>query len=152
MYLCGMSILKIKAALEAEGILSPTGKNIWSKRTIDMILSNKKYCGFSIARSGKDPYLIENHHEPIITNEVFEQAQAAKAERTNTEIGKDGKKRRKNIKFTSQKDIVSMKTLNRHRSLCSTLNKHYEIYLQWKITETFNYYFAPAPQNNQMST
>ena len=103
MYLCRMSILKIKAALEAEGIMSPTGKNIWSKRTIDMILSNKKYCGYSVARSGKDPYLIENHHEPIITLEVFERAQAAKAERTNIEIGEDGRKHRKNRKFTSLK-------------------------------------------------
>ena len=103
MYLCGMSILKIKATLEAERITSPTGKNIWSKRTIDMILSNKKYCGFSIARSGKDPYLIENHHEPIISSQVFDQVKAAKVERTNTEIGDDGRKIRKNIKFTSQK-------------------------------------------------
>ena len=71
------------------------------KYVIDMILSNKKYCGFSVARSGKNPYLIENHHEPIITREVFEQVQAAKAERTNTEIGEDGRKLRKRTKFTS---------------------------------------------------
>ena len=103
MYLCGMSILKIKAALEAEGILSPAGKNIWSKRTIEMILSNKKYCGSSTAKSGRYPYMIENHHEPIITLEVFERSQVVKAERTNIEIGEDGKKLRRNIKFTSQK-------------------------------------------------
>lgn len=102
MYLCGMSILKIKAALEAEGILSPTGKSIWSKRTIDMILSNKKYCGLSVVKSGKAFYEIDNHHEPIITLEVFERAQVTKAERTNIEIGEDGKKLRRNIKFTSQ--------------------------------------------------
>ena len=70
---------------------------------IDMILSNKKYCGFSVTRSGKDPYLIENHHEPIITVEVFEQVQATKAERTNIETGEDGRKHRKNRKFTSLK-------------------------------------------------
>ena len=103
MHLCGMSILKIKTALEAEWILSPTGKSNWSKRTIGMILSNKKYCGSSIVKSGKAPYEIENHHEPIITLELFEQAQTAKAERTNIETGEDGKKLRKNIKFTSQK-------------------------------------------------
>jgi hypothetical protein len=70
MYLCGMIILKIKAALEAEGILSPTGKSIWSKRTIDMILSNKKYCGISVVKGSEKLYEIENHHEPIITLQV----------------------------------------------------------------------------------
>ena len=59
MYLCGMSILKIKSALEAEGITSPAGKSNWSKRTIDMILSNKKYCGSSIVKSSKAPYEIK---------------------------------------------------------------------------------------------
>ena len=103
MYLCGMSILKIKAALEAEGITSPTGKSIWSKRTIDMILSNKKYCGSSVVKGEGKFYEIENHHEPIITFEVFERALTAKAERTNIEIGEDGRKHRKRTKFTSQK-------------------------------------------------
>jgi len=56
MYLSGISILKIKATLEAEGILSPARKSTLSKRTIDMILSNKKYCGLSVAKSGKAFY------------------------------------------------------------------------------------------------
>jgi site-specific DNA recombinase len=103
MYLYGMSILKIKAALELEGITSPTGKNIWSKRTIDMILSNKKYCGLSVVKSAKTSYEIENHHEPIITLDLFERTQTAKAERTNIEVGEDGKKLRRSTKFTSQK-------------------------------------------------
>jgi len=103
MYLCGMSILKIKAALEAAGITSPTGKITWSKRTIDMILSNKKYCGFSVIKSSEASYEIEKNHEPIITLELFERTQATKAERTNIEISEDGKKLRKNIKFTSQR-------------------------------------------------
>ena len=103
MYLCGMSILKIKSALEAEGIMSPTGKSTWSKRTIDLILSNKKYCGSSVAKSGKDPYEIENHHEQVISPEVFQQVQTARAERTNIEIGEDGRKLRRSTKFTSVK-------------------------------------------------
>ena len=98
-----MSILKIKAAMEAEGIMSPTGKSTWSKRTIDMILSNKKYCGLSVVKSGKAFYEIENHHEPIITPELFERTQTAKAERTNIEISEDGRKLRRRTKFTSQK-------------------------------------------------
>lgn len=103
MYLCGMSVLKIKAAFEADGIMSPTGKSNWTKRTIDMILSNKKYCGFSVARCGKMAYECENHHEPIITLDLFEKVQAARAERTNVEIGEDGKPHRKSTKYSSQK-------------------------------------------------
>ena len=50
MYLCGMSIQKIKAALEAERILSPTGKNFWSKRTIDMNLANRNTVASRISK------------------------------------------------------------------------------------------------------
>lgn len=103
MYLSGMSVLKIKAALEADGIMSPTGKSSWSKRTVDMILSNKKYCGYSVAKGGKEIYEYENHHEPIIALDLFEKVQAAKAERTNVEIGEDGKPHRKNRKYSSRK-------------------------------------------------
>lgn len=103
MYLCGMSVLKIKAVLEADGILSPTGKSNWSKRTIDMILSNKKYCGFSVARGGKMAFERKDHHEPIITLDLFEKVQTAKAERSNVEIGEDGKAHRKNTRHSSQR-------------------------------------------------
>jgi site-specific DNA recombinase len=98
-----MSILKIKVALEAERILSPVGMSTWSKRTIDMILSSKKYRGLSVVKSGKASYEIENHHEPVISLELFERVQTAKAERTNIEMGEDGKKIRRRTKFTSQK-------------------------------------------------
>ncbi|MPN01366.1 hypothetical protein SDC9_148575 [bioreactor metagenome] len=103
MYLCGMSVLKIKAALEADRIMSPTGKSNWSKRTIDIILSNKKYCGFSVVKGEKGTYERENHHEPIITLDLFEKVQTTKAERTNVEIGEDGKRHRKSTKYSSQK-------------------------------------------------
>lgn len=103
MYLCGMSILKIKAALEAERITSPTGKSIWSKRTIDLILSNKRYCGLSVVKAGSMSSECENHHEPIISLGLFERAQTAKAERTNIEVGEDGRKLRRSTNFTSQK-------------------------------------------------
>ena len=103
MFLCGMSILKITAAPVAEGIKSPVGKSDWSKRTIDMILSNKKYCGFSVAKGEKETYGYENHHEPIIALDLFEKVQAARAERTNVEIGEDGKPHRKSTKYSSQK-------------------------------------------------
>ena len=47
-----MSILKIKGALETDGIMSSTGKGYWSERAIDMILLNNKYCGLSAVKAG----------------------------------------------------------------------------------------------------
>ena len=78
MYLSGMSILKIKAALEADGIMSPTGKDGWSKRTIDMILSSKKQCGYSIVKAGDKSYECVYHHEPMISLDLFERVQKPK--------------------------------------------------------------------------
>jgi len=68
-----------------------------------MILSNKKYRGSSVAKSGKDPYETENHHEQVIWPELFHQVQTAKAEQTNIETDEDGRKHRRCTKFTSQK-------------------------------------------------
>lgn len=45
LYLGGLSIIGIKRELEKRGIKTPTGKDIWSKRTIDVMLSNEKYIG-----------------------------------------------------------------------------------------------------------
>lgn len=45
MYLQGKSVLGITSELERLGIKSPTGKDEWSKRTVDVMLSNEKYTG-----------------------------------------------------------------------------------------------------------
>lgn len=39
-YLAGDSLVKIAAALEKQGILSPTGKPRWNREAIDKLLSN----------------------------------------------------------------------------------------------------------------
>ena len=44
-YLAGDSLDKIAAGLEAQGILSPTGKAKWSREAISKLLSNEKYTG-----------------------------------------------------------------------------------------------------------
>lgn len=44
-YLGGKSILGILRELEKQGIKSPTGKEKWPKRTLDVLLSNEKYTG-----------------------------------------------------------------------------------------------------------
>ena len=49
LYLKGMSILGIMRELEKRGIASPTGKEKWCRRSIDLMLENEKYRGNSVA-------------------------------------------------------------------------------------------------------
>ena len=44
-YLDGASVLQIIKLLSNEEIKSPTGKDTWSKKTIENILTNEKYIG-----------------------------------------------------------------------------------------------------------
>ncbi|CUH93941.1 hypothetical protein P22_0003 [Propionispora sp. 2/2-37] len=45
LYLQGKSVIGIVSELERLGIKSPTGKDKWCKRTIDVMLGNEKYTG-----------------------------------------------------------------------------------------------------------
>lgn len=74
LYLQGKSIIGIIAELEKLNIKSPTGKEKWSKRTIEVMLSNEKYIGtVRLLNSGKSEvhYVSENNHPTIIKDEVF---------------------------------------------------------------------------------
>lgn len=54
LYLSGQSILGIIKELGRRKLLSPTRKEKWCKRTIDVMLSNEKYTGdVKILKSGK---------------------------------------------------------------------------------------------------
>lgn len=44
-YIDGANILEIQKKLAEQNIPSPTGKEQWSKRTIDKVLANEKYIG-----------------------------------------------------------------------------------------------------------
>lgn len=110
LYLEDYSILAILREFEQLAIKSPTGKERWSKRTIDTILSNEKYAGHVIrGKSFMEPYPsskkrvnhgempqshLENNHPPIIDQEHFDKVQAEKQRRSNVQNEKDGKKRR----------------------------------------------------------
>ena len=118
-YLDGMSVVKIKDALEKEKIKSPSGKDAWSKHTIELILTNKKYCGFSVVyktyltgepktkrKTNKGEHMMvemANHHEAIIPLELFERVQAEKASRSNIEIDDNGTPRRRSTKYSAAK-------------------------------------------------
>ena len=57
----------------------------------------------STMRSNAMYYERQNYYEPIISLDLFEQVRSAKAERTNIEMGEDGRKLRRSTKFTSQR-------------------------------------------------
>ena len=91
LYLEGYGISRIKQALEKDGIVSPTGGVEWPKRTIEKMLRNEKYCGRVILNKTytsdypekktrknwgeRVRYLCEEHHEALISVEVFEKTQ-----------------------------------------------------------------------------
>lgn len=96
LYLQGNGVRKIKQYLEGHGIKTATGKDVWSTSTIDRMLSNEKYIGQVLMQktytpnylSGKQEknrgalsmFLVENAHEAIIDEEIFELVQEKKAQ------------------------------------------------------------------------
>ena len=104
LYLEGKSIVGIIKELERLGIKTPTGKDEWSKRTIDVMLSNEKYIGIvRLLDKGEHEvhYVSENNHPPIIFKEKFEAVQVEKKNRSNIVKTEDGYKRR-NKKYSSK--------------------------------------------------
>lgn len=94
LYLAGYGVRKIKRYLEENGIKTVTGKSEWSTSTIDRMLSNEKYVGNLLLQKTCTPdfltgkqkkncgeqsmFLVENAHEPIVSKEIFEDAQRRK--------------------------------------------------------------------------
>lgn len=104
-YLKGESILGIKRKLEENKILSPTGRPTWSKKTIENILSNKKYIGtvkLNDSLTGEYAYILEEHHPAIITEYDFRCVQDAKRNRSNMITDETGT-HRKSTKYSSKK-------------------------------------------------
>ena len=108
LYLSGQSILGIIKELERQNILSPTGKEKWCKRTVDVMLSNEKYTGdVKILKSGKSDvhYLASDNNPEIISKEVFEAVQIEKTRRSNVIKGENGSQR-KSKKYSSKKKVA----------------------------------------------
>ena len=96
-YLAGDTTREIKAALEAQGTPTVSGKGVWMASHIRSILTNEKYCGDVllqktfiqdciskkvIPNTGQLPkYLIQNHHEGIVSREAFDAVQLEMARR-----------------------------------------------------------------------
>ncbi|WP_368489228.1 recombinase family protein [Clostridium sp. BJN0013] len=102
LFLQGYGCRKIKKYLEDYGIKTITGKEQWSTSTIDRILSNEKYIGRNITPkthipdflTGKqkesqgqiDMIIIEDSHQAIISQEMFNAVQNLKGNIKSKEV------------------------------------------------------------------
>ena len=105
LYLSGKSVIGIVRELERRKIVSPTGKEKWCKRTVDVLLSNEKYTGnVRLLKSGISEvhYLASDNNPAIISSETFEAVQIEKGRRSN--VIRDGDRNiRKRDKYSSKR-------------------------------------------------
>lgn len=96
-FLAGYSMRMIKESLERDGIQTVKGNSDWSISAIRNILKNEKYCGDvlqqktytsdcisrkQIRNTGQLPmYLVQNHHEGIVSRDTYNAVQAEMARR-----------------------------------------------------------------------
>ena len=104
-YLDGASVLGIIKKLYDAGILSPTGKEKWNKRTIETMLSNEKYIGtVTLLDSATQEYEYQMKEciPPIITENEFRAVQEEKKKRSNIVTDDEGT-HRSSKKYSSKK-------------------------------------------------
>lgn len=104
-YINGDSILGIVKKLDESKVPSPSGKEKWSKRSVEIILGNEKYTGvvrLTDSYTREHDYLIREHHPPIVTEDVFLDAQEEKRRRSNIIVDENGK-HRSDKKYSSKK-------------------------------------------------
>jgi site-specific DNA recombinase len=106
LFLQGYGCRKIKKYLEDHAIKTVTGKEQWSTSTIDRILSNDKYIGRNITpkthtpdfltgkqeenRGQIDVIIIENSHQVIISQEMFDAVHNLKGNIKSKEVNIKG--------------------------------------------------------------
>lgn len=128
LYLAGFSAVALIKELKRLNIKSATGKETWSKRAIELLLSNEKYTGDVLAGktvSGEYPnnkrrnnregqhsgrYVLAEAVPPIISKEQFEAVQKEKARRSNierTEKGSVRKPKRYTVQVVKKTEVGS---------------------------------------------
>jgi DNA invertase Pin-like site-specific DNA recombinase len=123
LYLAGNGVRKIQDIMETEGRKTATGLTRWQAGNINHVLGNSFYCGRIEYRKQYVPdYLtqkkinnrgavekvyVEGKHEPIITPEVFDQAQ--KLRREHVVVKKDDRGRDVKLGLTPFKYIWTSK-------------------------------------------
>lgn len=104
-YLDGASVLGIIKKLYDAGVLSPTGKEKWNKRTIETMLSNEKYTGTVTlldSTTQEYEYQMKECIPPIITESEFRAVQEEKKKRSNIVTDDEGT-HRSSKKYSSKK-------------------------------------------------
>lgn len=98
LFLSGTPVRGIQEYLNEDAVPNINGEPKWARSAIDSILTNEKYCGDVLLQktyiddcinkkvkknTGQLPmYLVQNHHEGIISRETFDAAQAELARRS----------------------------------------------------------------------
>mgnify|MGYP004696375497 FL=1 len=98
LFLSGTPVRGIQEYLNANSVPNINGESKWARSAIDSILTNEKYCGDVLLQktyiddcinkkvkknTGQLPmYLVQNHHEGIISRETFDATQAELARRS----------------------------------------------------------------------
>ena len=98
LFLSGTPVRGIQEYLNTSALPNINGEPKWARSAIDSILTNEKYCGDVLLQktyiddcinkkvkknTGQLPmYLVQNHHEGIISRETFDAAQAELARRS----------------------------------------------------------------------
>lgn len=114
-YLNGKGCYKIARKLNAKGVMSPRNTK-WTSKTIEGILVNERYIGNALLQKTyttndykrkrnngqEDMYLIENNHEPIISQDTFEKAQKLMKENALMKGNVGGNKYRNRYSFSGK--------------------------------------------------
>lgn len=104
-YLDGASVLGIIKKLSDAGISSPTDKEQWNKRAVEIMLANEKYTGTVTlldSATQEYEYQMKECHPPIITESEFRAVQEEKKKRSNIVTDDDGT-HRSSKKYSSKK-------------------------------------------------
>ena len=136
LYLAGNGFCKIARILSYEGIGSYTGKT-WNKTTIGEILSNVTYTGClhlqktfrenhitkkTKRNKGEKPlYIVENNHEAIISDDIFEEAQKIRKAKSK---GKNGQRKGPAYPFTGLISCGECGHIFKHK-----ITKYYESWM-----------------------
>ncbi len=91
------SLGKIVNTLAEKKVASPSGKDKWSRKVIDVLLSNEKYIGQvmlqktivqdrqQINNNIETQYILADHHPAIISKKLFYMVQIEKEKRSNND-------------------------------------------------------------------
>ena len=121
LYLNGYSINAIRKELQRHEIKSPTGHDLWSKRSVDTLLQNEKYTGDVLVmktfsegyskikrrtnKGERDRFVSVGSHPAIISKDKFEKTRALRASRSNLVKGENGSAR-KSTRYSMKKAKV----------------------------------------------